>query len=273
MRFMSQDTTGTNEASKTAWNAEAYAANTAHHRRHDDAFLSSTPLTPPMTVVDVGCGSGDFTRSLAEIVSAGTVIGVDPEQDLVKLAQRAAHPNQRFLVGGAQDLAHLIGSSSVDAVVSRAALHWMPLADHPASLQGMYLILRPGGLLRIEMGGDGNIDQTANLLGDIAQQYGGPRHPWSFPTDTEYRSLIENAGFETGDRGFVKLEPQRRAFDEVAFAGWLESQVLNAFETGFDESTRVAFRSEVAARRGELLSDGCWDQHFVRIQVLAFKPT
>jgi trans-aconitate 2-methyltransferase len=272
MRFMSEDNTGTTPASETTWDAEAYAANTAHHRRHDNSFLSSTPLGPSMTVVDVGCGSGDFTRTLAETVPQGTVIGVDPQKDLVALAAQGAHPNQRFLIGGARDLAELIEPSSVDAVASRAALHWLPRPDHPVALEGMCQILRPGGCLRIEMGGAGNITRVAELLGAAAEKYGGPRHPWTFPTDVEYRSLIESAGFEIGERGFVRLEPQRRPFDESSFLGWLESQVLNAFESGFDEVRRRAFRSEVVARWGEMSSDGQWDQLFVRLQVLAFKP-
>ena len=131
MCFMPPEDTDNRRSAETVWDAEAYAANTAHHRAHDDAFLSTTPLSPTMTVVDVGCGSGDFTRVVAELVAEGEVVGVDPSAELVELAARSARLNQRFLVGTAQNLATLIQASSVDGVVSRAALHWVPPHDHP----------------------------------------------------------------------------------------------------------------------------------------------
>ncbi len=42
-----------------------YAANTAHHRAHDADVLADVPLAPGTDVLDLGCGSGDFTASPA----------------------------------------------------------------------------------------------------------------------------------------------------------------------------------------------------------------
>lgn len=273
MCFMGSEDTKGRPTQETRWDASAYAANTAHHRAHDGGFLATTPLEPAMTVVDVGCGSGDFTRAVAQLVPRGTVIGVDSSADLLAIAGQDALHNQRFLVGRAQDLATLIEPPEVDAIVSRAALHWVPADDHPRMLSGMFAVLRPGGFLRIEMGGAGNIEQVARVLGEIALGHGGPQHPWSFPTDRDYRVLVEAAGFHIGGEGFIGLERQHREFDEAAFSGWLHSQVLNAFETGFNDVQRAAFRTQVAERMTDLRSDEGWDQEFVRLQLLAFKPS
>ncbi len=273
MCFMRLEDTEGRPSPETRWDAGAYAANTAHHRAHDTGFLASTPLEPTMTVVDVGCGSGDFTRTIARLVPHGTVVGVDPSADLLTLARQDAMPNQRFVVGRAQNLATLIEPAGVDAIVSRAALHWIPAADHPRMLRDMLAVLRPGGFLRVEMGGAGNVEQVARVLGEIAVRHGGPHTPWYFPTDGDYRRLVEAAGFQFGQEGFIHLERQRRSFDEGAFSGWLHSQVLNAFEAGFDRSRRTAFREDVAKHMADLRSDGGWDQQFMRLQLLAFKPS
>ncbi len=54
-----------------------YAANTAHHRAHDDAVLAGLPLRPGADVLDLGCGSGDLTARLVPMVAPGRVVGLD----------------------------------------------------------------------------------------------------------------------------------------------------------------------------------------------------
>jgi hypothetical protein len=39
-----------------AWDGEAYAANTGHHRVHDDWFLSAFPVRSTDRLLDLGCG-------------------------------------------------------------------------------------------------------------------------------------------------------------------------------------------------------------------------
>ena len=54
-----------------SWEGAAYAANTAHHRMFDDVFLAATPIGLGDRVLDLGCGSGDFTATLAALVGDG----------------------------------------------------------------------------------------------------------------------------------------------------------------------------------------------------------
>jgi ubiquinone/menaquinone biosynthesis C-methylase UbiE len=53
------------------WDGAAYAANTGHHRVFDAAFLATLPLQGNERILDLCCGSGDFTRALADLVPAG----------------------------------------------------------------------------------------------------------------------------------------------------------------------------------------------------------
>src|SRR4051794_5430111 len=88
------------------WDGELYAANTSHHRAHDAGFLERFPVRPTDRVVDIGCGSGDFTAIVAGLVPDGEVIGVDPQPSLLEVARRLALPNQRFIEARAQELDH-----------------------------------------------------------------------------------------------------------------------------------------------------------------------
>jgi trans-aconitate methyltransferase len=258
-----------------AWDA-SYAANTGHHRRYDAAFLALTPLSPGDRVLDLGCGPGDFTRILADRVPDGEVVGLDPQSALLAEARACAGPNQTFLQGPVQHLDRLLPETgSFDAVVSRAAMQWVPMADHPGYLAQVVRLLKPGGWFRLEMGGAGNIGRLAPRVAAISRAHGGPGAPWSFPDAGTYLELLEEAGFtvdpEAGD--FVRTNAQRRPFDRQSLLGWLRSQCYQGFEIAMPAANHTAFRAEVEARLDELARpDGTFDQTFVRLDALAHTP-
>src|SRR6478736_5638981 len=85
-------------AALPVWDGAAYAANTAHHRVFDDAYLSSTPIEPGQRLLDLGCGSGDLTATLAGVVgSEGHVVGVDAQPSMLAEAAQRAGANQSFV--------------------------------------------------------------------------------------------------------------------------------------------------------------------------------
>jgi trans-aconitate methyltransferase len=246
-----------------------YAANTAHHRAHDAEVLAGVPLRAGDRVLDVGCGSGDFTASLVPLVApGGTVVGIDVSPSQIDHA-RVNHPGARFQVGRAQDVGALFPSASFDLVVSVATLHWVPDADQPAVLAGVASVLRPGGTLRIDMGGAGQIAAAGEVLDAVSAAFGGPASPWYFPSASAYRARLEAAGFAVGRAELVR---QRRSFpDAGAFEGWLRSQILPAYLPGIAPESRAAFAEACLMTGLERLGrdDGSYDQDYVRLDVLA----
>jgi trans-aconitate 2-methyltransferase len=246
-----------------------YAANTAHHRAHDADVLAGVPLRAGDRVLDVGCGSGDFTASLVPPVAPdGTVVGIDVSPSQIDHAQ-AHHPGARFQVGRAQDVGRLFPSASFDLVVSVATLHWVPDADQPAVLAGVASVLRTGGTLRIDMGGAGQIAAAREVLDAVSATFGGPASPWHFPSASAYRTRLEAAGFAVGRAELVR---QRRSFpDAGAFEGWLRSQILPAYLPGIASGSRDAFTEACLTTGLERLrrDDGSYDQDYVRLDVLA----
>lgn len=254
------------------WDGRRYAANTAHHRAHDGRFLAPLRLRGDETVLDIGCGSGDFTRTVAGLVPDGHVVGIDPQPSMLDLASGDALPNQSFRRLAAQDIGVAFDASSFDVVISRATLHWVPAADHPSVLAGAARVLRPSGTLRLEMGGAGNIVRTQALLDEISGSLGGPIAPWCFHDAGGYLDLLDEAGFVVDD-GDVITVAQRRSFDREGFDGWLDSQVILAYDSGLSADGRVELRRRVAERAEEFRRpDGSYDQTYVRLEVLAQRP-
>ena len=256
----------------TAWDAELYAANTAHHRRHDAGFLGGLTLPAGSRVLDVGCGVGDFTARLAGLADGVDVLGVDADPGMVATAaSRYGSDLVRFAVARAQELDRVVPAASVDAVFSVAALHWVPAAEHPAMLAQVRRVLRPGGLFRAEFGGQGQIAAVKAILDQESARLGGGPAGWFFPSPEDYRPLLAAAGFAAPADGRVRLLRQVREFPAAAdLLGWLRSQTFPAYGPVLPAGASAEFRARSEERAVAELrrAEGTFDLDFVRLDLL-----
>jgi SAM-dependent methyltransferase len=107
-------------------------------------------LTPGDGVLDVGCGTGNFTRDFAKSAGPdGLVVGLDVSQTMLARAVRdtesAGFDQVAYVRGNAADLPFL--NASFDAVCCFAALNLF--ADPYAALDSFTRVLTPGGRLAI----------------------------------------------------------------------------------------------------------------------------
>ena len=98
-------------------------------------------LRPRERVVDIGSGTGEHARALADAVGeSGEVVGVDPNEGMRAEAARRA-PRARFVDGTAYDLPFPDGS--VDAVTCERV--FQHLDDPDRATREIARVLRPGG--------------------------------------------------------------------------------------------------------------------------------
>ena len=72
----------------------------------------------------------------------------------------------------------------------------------------------------------------------------------------------------------MRTVAQHRRFDEERLLGWLRSQVYMAYEAGLPAEVHAEFRRRAESRVVELrASDGSYDQHWVRLDLLARRPS
>lgn len=104
-------------------------------------------IRPGGIALDVGCGPGPVTASLARAVGpGGLALGIDISEPMLARAVGAhSGPQTGFLRADAQRLP--LRDATVDAVVSIAALQLVP--DPAAALAEMGRVLRPGGRLAV----------------------------------------------------------------------------------------------------------------------------
>jgi ubiquinone/menaquinone biosynthesis C-methylase UbiE len=104
---------------------------------------------PGDRVLDVGCGTGYFTRLMAQAITpGGTAHGVDPSSDAITEARRVTRlDNCTFGEGVAEALDAPDGA--YDVVVSSWMIHHLPESLRHRAIAEMYRVLRPGGTVLI----------------------------------------------------------------------------------------------------------------------------
>jgi len=90
------------------------------------------------TVLDVGCGTGHFTRLFAAHAGVRTVVGIDPDIDSLRFAQAHSGPRESYVAGGAERLP--FPDRSFDCTVAVTSLCFVD--DQAAALREIARVTR-----------------------------------------------------------------------------------------------------------------------------------
>lgn len=106
----------------------------------------------PRSVVDLGCGPGTLTATLAQRWPDARVLGIDSSADMLAQTRATAAKGRAGLDFAQGDIAAWRPDADTDVVVSNAALHWVP--GH-LQLMGRWLQdLPPGAWLAVQVPGN-----------------------------------------------------------------------------------------------------------------------
>ena len=113
-------------------------------------LLRAAAPEPGQTVLELGCGTGEFLPTLLTAVGPqGSVLALDISADLLAQAQAAmaSHPLAHRVQWLHADMAALpVEPAGVDAIVARSVLQYAE-ASLPRVAAGLARVLRPGGRL------------------------------------------------------------------------------------------------------------------------------
>jgi len=145
------------------WSPTQYDLFSSHRATPFFDLTSRIRATDPRRVVDLGCGPGSLTVTLAERWPGAEVVGIDSSPDMIEKAG-AQDPAQRvhFELG---DIASWTPSPTDDVVVTNAALQWVP--DHRALLPGWFEALPEGGWFAMQVPGSAVLPSHV-ILRDLA---------------------------------------------------------------------------------------------------------
>lgn len=174
--------------------------------------------------LDVGCGSGQFTRQLGDHFDA--VIGSDPSAD--QIAHALPHPNVRYSVGPAERLD--ADQDSAGLITAAQAAHWFDLPRFYAEVRrvaapGAVIALVSYGVVRLDP------DLDARFQRFYAEEIGPYWPPERRLVDTGYAGI--DFPFRTLPTPDLHIE---RDWTAGAFLGYVAtwSAVRKAEATGQD---------------------------------------
>ncbi|KAI1751891.1 S-adenosyl-L-methionine-dependent methyltransferase [Xylaria castorea] len=220
----------------------------ANHTQRDagNFLIQKLEITPGMRVLDVGCGPGDLTAQIAEVVGEnGSVVGIDPSKERIAIAMdERAKPNLSFKVGRAEDLSQF-PSSSFDALFVNSTLHWVE--DQPAALVEFGRVLKPGGCLGISGGSGDFVAAHERIKADVLSRdpycMYQEQSPPKFLKRFELEGLLDKAKFHEGE--FIRRKIIKSAEDADAMLNWLDTSSSGKTYGGIPQELRPKAREEM----------------------------
>ncbi|MEG0481488.1 MAG: class I SAM-dependent methyltransferase [Acinetobacter sp.] len=103
-------------------------------------------------IVDVGCGTGTLLNLIAKIQPKATLIGIDPDENILKIAKEKSKQQGNTIIWQqtmGDHLQQLCHGQKVNKICSSLVLHQCPVAMKQAILQSMYELLLDDGLVVI----------------------------------------------------------------------------------------------------------------------------
>jgi trans-aconitate 2-methyltransferase len=132
-----------------------------------DDLLRLVTVRERLRAVDLGCGTGELTRRLADALPGSDVTGADSSSEMLARAEKHARAGLKFSLRRIEEI-----DGEWDLIFSNAALHWVP--DHRALFPRLMAMLRPHGQLVVQMPSN-----------------------WDHPSQTELRDLgVEELGWK-----------------------------------------------------------------------------
>lgn len=142
------------EASRpsSTWDPDQYSRFADHRSRPFFDLVGRIGADSPRSVVDLGCGTGELTTTLADRWPTARVSGVDNSAEMLAGAAQhtAGYGGRLSFVEG--DLAGYLPDESTDVVVSNAAYQWVP--GHQQLLDRIARRLPAGGWLAVQVPGN-----------------------------------------------------------------------------------------------------------------------
>lgn len=206
----------------TFWNADVYHQVGTPMQNWGEAVMADLDLQGNEKVLDAGCGSGKVTVQLAQRLPRGRVYPLDSSPQMIeKLEQelRCAPQLAQRVTPMVADLTRFHLPELVDWVFSNAVFHWIP--DDAALFGNLLAATLPGGRLRAQCGGAGNVGRVYEAVEIVQSLDPFASHMRSFQDSKKYRMEAE-ARRALEDVGWANVEtrsfPAPVTFDTSAEA-------------------------------------------------------
>lgn len=266
------------------WDPKIYLRYADERARPFHELLERVGADQPRYVVDLGCGPGNLTETLAGRWPTARVLGIDSSAEMIAAArERAEESTKADEPVGAARLNYEIADvrdympADVDVMVTNAMLQWIP--DHQQLVAGWARALNPGGWLALQTPASSDSPSQRAIRAVCASPGWADRlqslvAPRVVPSALDYARLLRAAGcavdaWETTYIHQLAVPPD----GAHPVLNWLSGTGLRPVRTVLSDAEWEAFCRELTPLLAEdyPVRDGVVDFPFCRVFAVAHR--
>ena len=180
------------------WDAEKYDSTHAPQIDAGMELIEMAAVKAGDSILDIGCGTGKLTVELARQASKGSVMGIDPSEEMLKKARSVSEEiNNIKLFKVAAESMNFAGE--FDLVFSNSAFQWIKEQEKVTAMS--YKALKKEGRIAVQLPAKDfcwammdNIHSAISANG-IESVFSKMESPWRFPLKEEFAGFLKDAGF------------------------------------------------------------------------------
>ena len=234
-----------------SWNPELY------HKFQKERFAPFKDLMDlivvrkGLRVLDLGCGTGELTQMVSELLPDSQVLGIDSSSEMLRIAAEKKHIGLDFELCPIQEV-----SGSWDLIFSNAAIQWVN--NHEELIPRLVSLLNPRGQIAIQLPAN-HRHPTQTIISVLAREepyssaLGGWERHWSALSIREYAELL----YESGPQDinvFEKIYPH--VLENVeAVIDWLSGTALLPYFERLPKELHEGFLNDYRERLRVLYSE------------------
>ncbi|UXY14156.1 trans-aconitate 2-methyltransferase [Chitiniphilus purpureus] len=224
------------------WNPELYLQFADERARPFHDLVARIGAPSPQRVIDLGCGPGNLTATLAQRWPGARIEGFDADAAMVAAAQA------RGLAVSRLDARDWLPAADIDVVISNAVLQWVP--EHDALLARWMAAFAPGSWLAFQV--PANFGAPSHRLVDELVRSA----PWQsqllahwrdnpVSTPDEYARLLLDAGstIDVWETTYLHV----LGGDDAVFT-WLSGTALRPLRAALDDEAWAEFSAALKPR-------------------------
>ena len=249
------------------WNPDLYHKFQAQRSAPFYDLLALVDIRENLKVIDLGCGTGNLTRELADALPNSRVTGLDSSPQMLEKAASLTTPNLVFEQGDQSTL-----TGEWDLIFSNAALHWSE--NHAELIPRLFERLQPGGQIAVQIPSNHN-HISHQIYRETAEEdmfkfvlQGFQRYAPVLPID-DYARILFNCGAEEINV-FEKIYPHVLE-NADAVVEWISGTALVPYFERIGEH-KEAFVESIREKMRAAMPDSPVFYPFRRILFSARKP-
>jgi len=259
---------------KDNWDSNKYSTIANLQAQVSKELIEQLNLKETDKVLDVGCGVGDITFKVAEIVKSGHVVGIDSSSSMVEKCNESLKTknisNINFVQKGITELNF---SNEFDVIYSNSVFHWVKEPKRAIDL--MYKSLNQGGTLSIQFPLLNDAHPMIVIFSKVIEklnfkeEFKNWEFPWFVPTLQEFKNLMKQYDFENIKVYTMNIEHNN--INSSTLYNSFDSAGLNMFTSILSSQKEEKFKAEFKKEIENFTESSILNISFERLYAFGYK--